>query len=163
LAAGMTAALAQTAPQPARKPAARVDETRSRQLLEDAQAALQKGDFNAAEAASLRLLEENIRSFGPDHPNVAVALNRLGPAHYPQGRFTDAEGDFRRMLTIYERRLGPNHEDTAAALNSLGLVLEKLGDYPGAETLLKRAVDILEKKLGRNHPNTATVVSNLAR
>src|SRR5262249_5666967 len=138
LAASVPPAFGQAAP--IRKPAGRVDDTRSRQLLDEAQGALQKGDFGAAAAASPRLLEENIRTLGPDHPNVAVALNLLGASHYRQGKFNEAEGDFRRMLTIYERRLGPNHEDTAAALNSLGLVLEKLGDYPGAETLLKRAV-----------------------
>ena len=151
--------------QPRKKPAParQVDDSRARQALEEAQDALQRGDYPAAEAASLRLLEENIRTFGPSHANVAVALNLLGAANLRQGKFNEAEGHFRRMLTIYERRLGPNHEDTAAALNSLALVLEKLGDYPGAETLLKRAVGILEAKFGREHPSTATALSNLAR
>ncbi len=156
-------AVAQPQPQKKPAPARQVDDARSRQLLDEAQDLLQRGDFRGAEAASLRLLEENIRSFGPDHPNVAVALNLLGAAHYRMGRFGEAEGDFRRMLTIYERRLGPDHEDTAAALNSLALVLEKQGDNPGAETLLKRAVAILEKKIGREHASTATVLSNLGR
>ncbi len=160
------AAFAQS--QPARKPAGKaaprqIDDTRARKLLEDAQMALQKGDFPAAEAASLRLLEENIRTFGADHQNVGTALSLLGEAHFRMGKYPEAEGDFRRMLTIYERRLGANHEFTAAALNSLALVLEKQGDNPGAETLLKRAVAILEKKFGRDNPNTATVLSNLAR
>ena len=142
---------------------ARVDDTRSRQLLEEAQTLLQRGDYPAAEAASLRLLEENIRTFGPDHPNVATALNLLGASNLKQGKFNEAEGNFRRMLTIYERRLGPDHEYTAAALNSLALVLERMGDYAGAETLLRRSLAISEKKLGRNHPDTATTLSNLGR
>ncbi|HYD56326.1 MAG TPA: tetratricopeptide repeat protein [Burkholderiales bacterium] len=149
---------------PRKPPAARqVDDTRARQLLDQAQAALQRGDYPAAEAASLRLLQENIRLFGADHANVGTALSLLGAAHLRMGKFPEAEGDFRRMLAIYERRLGPAHEDTAAALNSLALVLEKQGDNPGAESLLKRAVSILERKFGRNHPHTATVLSNLAR
>jgi CHAT domain-containing protein/tetratricopeptide (TPR) repeat protein len=163
LCASLTA-MAQTPPvksAPAGRP--RVDDSRARHLLDDAQAALQKGDFPAAEAASLLLLQENIRVFGPDHPNVANALNLMGAAQFRQGKYSEAEGNFRRMLTIYERRLGADHEYTAAALNSLALVLEKLGDYPGAETLLRRAVAILEKKVGRNDPNTASVVSNLGR
>ena len=144
-------------------PARQADDSRARQALEEAQGALHRGDYPGAEAASLRLLQENIRTFGPDHPNVAVALNLLGAANLRQGKFNEAEGHFRRMLTINERRLGPQHEDTAAALNSLALVLERLGDYPGAETLLQRAVAILERKFGREHANTATVLSNLAR
>jgi CHAT domain-containing protein/Flp pilus assembly protein TadD len=144
-------------------PQKKVDDTRSRQLLGEAQTALQRGDYPAAEAASLSLLQENIRAFGPDHPNVATALNLLGATNLRQGKFNEAEGNFRRMLTIYERRLGPEHEYTAAALNSLALVLERLGDYPGAESLLRRSLAILEKKLGRNHPDTATTLSNLSR
>jgi CHAT domain-containing protein/Tfp pilus assembly protein PilF len=156
------------APAQARKPAAgaasgRIDDSRSRQLLEAAQEALRKGDYPAAEAASLQLLQENERVFGGDHPNVATALSLLGATYLRQGKFNEAESRFRRMLTIYERRLGADHEYTAAALNSLALVLERLGDYAGAETLLRRALGILEKKLGKEHPDTATTLSNLGR
>ncbi len=132
-------------------------------LLDETQALLQRGDYAGAEKSALQLLQGNIRAFGPDHPNVATALNLLGAAQLRQGKFGEAEGQFRRMLTIYEKRLGPEHEYTAAALNSLALALEKLGDYPGAETLLRRALAILEKKLGKGHPDTATTLSNLAR
>ena len=147
------------------KPAAgqKVDDARARQLLAEAQAAFARGDYPAAEAASLSLLQENIRVFGPDHPNVGTALNLLGATHLRQGKFNEAEGEFRRMLTIYERRLGAEHEYTAAALNSLALVLEQLGDYQGAETLLRRSLAISEKALGKNHPDTATTLSNLSR
>ncbi len=150
---------------PPKKPAAarNVDDTRARQLLEQAQGALQRGDYPGAEAYGLQLLQENIRLFGADHANVGTALSLLGAAHLRMGKYPEAEGDFRRMLAIYERRLGPNHEDTAAALNSLALVLERQGDNAGAESLLRRAVAILEKKLGRDHPASATVLSNLAR
>ena len=162
----LCASLTALAQAPPKKPPAvrqRADDSRARQLLDQAQAALQRGDFPAAEAGSLSLLQENIRVFGPDHPNVATALNLIGAAQFRQGKYSEAEGNFRRMLTIYERKTGPETMETAAALNSLALVLEKLGDYPGAETLLRRAVAIMEKKLGREHPDTATVTSNLAR
>jgi len=158
-------ALAQIPPQLPQKdvPAAKVDDTRSRQLLQETQSLLQRGDYTAAEAAAVQLLQENIRVFGPDHPNVATALNLLGAVNLKQGKFNEAEGNFRRTLTIYERRLGPDHEYTAAALNSLALVLERMGDYAGAETLLRRSLAILDKKLGRNHPDTAVTLSNLSR
>ena len=146
-----------------KKPSARVDDSRSQAILSEATGLLSKGEFARAEEAGLRLLQENVRTFGADHPNVAVAHQILGEAQRRQSKFNEAEGNFRRMLTIYERRLGPQHEDTAAALNSLALVLERLGDYPGAETLLRRAADIVERKFGKNHPTTATVTSNLAR
>ena len=149
--------------EPPRKPAAAraVDDARSRQLLKEAAGRLRRGDYAAAESASLRLLQENIRVFGPDHPNVATALNLLGAAHLRQGKFNEAEGDFRRMLTIYEKRLGPEHEYTAAALNSLALVLEQLGDYKGAETLLRRASPSWTGSSARTTPTRPTTLSNL--
>jgi CHAT domain-containing protein/Tfp pilus assembly protein PilF len=143
--------------------AAGQSDTRSRALLVEAQNALARGDYAAAETASLSLMQENIRLFGADHQNVGTALSLLGAAHLRQGKFNEAEGDFRRMLTIYEKRLGAEHEYTAAALNSLALVLEQLGDYAGAETLLRRSVAISEKRLGKDHPDTATTLSNLSR
>ena len=167
-------AFAQSAP---RKPAARpaapaaaapaasapLDDRRAQALLAEAQGALQRGDFPAAEQAGTQLLEENTRLFGADHPNVAVAVNLLGYVALRQGRFGEAEARFRRMLAITEQRLGPTHEFTASALNGLALVLERQGDYPGAETLLRRAHGILEKTLGAQHPDTATTLSNLGR
>jgi CHAT domain-containing protein/tetratricopeptide (TPR) repeat protein len=150
-------------PAPAKPLPKQADDRQFRALLEEARRAYQRGDYPATQAAAQKLLEEGTRVFGPNHPDVAVALNLLGAASLRMGKFSEAEGYFRRMLAIYERGLGPEHEFTAAALNSLALVLEKLGDYPGAETLLKRAVAILEKKLGREHPDTAVALSNLGR
>src|SRR5207253_968031 len=50
-----------------KKPAARqIDDSRARQALQAAQDALQRGDYAAAEAESLNLLQENTRTFGAD-------------------------------------------------------------------------------------------------
>ena len=156
-------------PPPRAKPPApaaaapQVDETRWKQLLVETEAALGKGDYAGTEAAGLRLLDEGVRTYGADHPNIAASLNLLGAAYLKQGKFNEAEGQFRRVLTIYEKQLGADHEYTAAALNNLALVLEKLGDYAGAEGLLRRSLGILEKKLGIQHADTATTMSNLGR
>lgn len=140
-----------------------IDESRAQALLEQTQAALQRGDYPGAETAARALVEENTRVYGPEHPNVGTALNLLGATHLRLGKFNEAEAQFRRMLAVFERSLGADHEYTAAALNSLALVLEKLGDFTGAESLLRRSVGILETKLGKQHPDTATTLSNLAR
>jgi tetratricopeptide (TPR) repeat protein len=47
--------------------------------------------------------------FGADHPNYAVALNKLGIVFYAQGKYTDAEGFFERALTIRQKALGASH------------------------------------------------------
>ncbi len=154
-------------PSPPVRPApsrpALADEARVRELQQQTQSTLERGDYSGAEAAGKTLVAESARVYGDEHPNVAAGLNLLGATLLRLGRFSEAEGLFRRMLAIYERSLGPDHEYTAAALNSLALVLEKLGDFSSAESLLRRSVGILEAKLGRDNPDTATTVSNLAR
>jgi tetratricopeptide (TPR) repeat protein len=56
---------------------------------------------------------------GPDHPDVAEALNNLAFSYYQQGRYADAESLNKRSLAIDEKILGPDHPDVAGALNNL--------------------------------------------
>jgi len=150
---------------PAGKPAAarQVDDRRYAELAAQAEAAYQRGDFPAAQAAALQALEEGAQVYGADHANLGRALNVSGASLLRQGKFTEAEAQFRRMLALYEKSVGPDDVFTAAALNSLALVLERLSDYRGAETLLRRSLAILEAKLGKQHPDSATTLSNLSR
>ena len=54
-----------------------------------------------------RALAIDERSYGPDHPTVAAALNNLGTLPAPR-RLGDAEPLFRRALAIDERSFGPD-------------------------------------------------------
>jgi hypothetical protein len=57
-------------------------------------------------AAGDRPIDE--KSFGPDHPNVAIRLNNLGVALPDTDRLSEAEPLFRRALAILEKSRGPD-------------------------------------------------------
>ena len=60
-----------------------------------------------------RALAIDERSFGPDHPNVAIRPQqpgRVAPGHQPSG---EAEPLMRRALAIDERSFGPDHPKVA--------------------------------------------------
>ncbi len=143
--------------------AQRVDDRHWRELMDQAEAQIAKGEYARGEDTARQLVEEARKLFGDSHPDTATSLNVIADAQMRQGKYADAQKNFSAALNIYEQRLGPEDVSTAAALNNLALVLEKLGDYPGAESLLRRSLHILEKTLGNQHQDTATTLSNLGR
>jgi len=162
--AGAQTAKAQRQQAPRQAQAARqVDDRHWRELMDQAEAAIAKGEYARGEEIARQLVEEARRIFGDKHPDTATSLSVIADAQMRQGKYADAQKNFSAALSIYEQKLGPEDVSTAAALNNLALVLEKLGDYPNAESLLRRSLRILEKTLGKQHQDTATTLSNLGR
>ncbi|MFL6290531.1 MAG: tetratricopeptide repeat protein, partial [Thermoanaerobaculia bacterium] len=98
---------------------------------------------------------------GPDHPEVADTLVRLGSLAQLSGR-GDAMALFRRALAIREERLGPGHAGVADVLGKLGMTLAAHGRFDEAETTLKRALALHERLWGERDPRTAKVLHNLS-
>jgi CHAT domain-containing protein/Flp pilus assembly protein TadD len=109
-----------------------------------------------------RALEIDETFYGPDHPSVALELNRLGALLWRAGRLADAEPLLHRSLAIRERVFGADHAIVASSLNTLGLVLEGTGRAAEAESLYRRAIAIREKTPGGDHPALAAPLNNLA-
>jgi tetratricopeptide (TPR) repeat protein len=130
-------------------------------LNEQAWQLYQEGRYADAEPLVKRELAIEEKGLGPDHPNVAVALNFLAVLYREQGRYTEAEPLYKRSLAIREKALGPDHPDVAVALNNLGSLYQDQGRYADAEPLLKRSLAIKEKRLGADHPNVASTLDNL--
>jgi len=110
-----------------------------------------------------RALEIRERVLGPDHLDVAVAVNSLAVLYLRKGDGAKAELFFQRARTIYEKSLGPEHPYLASSLNGLAIVYNGRGDYEKAEPLFRRALTIWEKSLGPEHASVSVVLNNLAR
>ncbi len=108
---------------------------------------------------SLRI-RENL--CGPDHPETAATLTRLGLALYDWRQDAAARPVLERALRIAEASRGSDHPDTGTALDYLGLVLVRLGEPATAVPLLERALNITESRRGIMHPQTATVLIGLS-
>jgi CHAT domain-containing protein len=109
-----------------------------------------------------RALASQEKALGPDHPEVATALNNLAVLYRAQGRYADAEPLYKRALAISEKALGSDHPTVAQWLNNLANLYRDQGRYADAEPLYRRALAIGEKALGPGHPDVALFLNNLA-
>ena len=100
-----------------------------------------------------RALEIGEKSFGPDHPDVALHLNNWAMLLRDTNRLAEAEPILRRALTVWEKSLGPDHTQVATALSNLAILLHDTNRLSEAEPLYRRALEIDEKGFGPNHPN----------
>jgi CHAT domain-containing protein/Tfp pilus assembly protein PilF len=134
----------------------------ARKLLQTASKLRGAGKYNEALPLIERGLEIRERLLGPEHRDVANALNNLGILYAIKGEYAKAEPLYQRALAIRERALGPEHLDVAQSLNSLAILYYRKGDYTKAELLYQRSLSIYEKVLGPEHLDVANALYNLA-
>jgi len=120
------------------------------------------GNFAEAEALVRRALAICRQSFGPDHPDVATALNNLATLLQVMNRPAEAEPLLRRSLAIREKSLGPDHPDVASGLATLAWFLQATNRLAEAEPLMRRGLEIDEHSFGADHPKVARDLNNLA-
>ena len=77
------------------------------------------GKYGEARPLAERALEIREKSLGPEHIEVAAALNNIAAIYSAQGDYAQAEPLYQRVLTIREKALGPEHPDVARSLNNL--------------------------------------------
>jgi len=114
-----------------------------------------KARFGDAEPLYRRALAIDGKSYGPDHPNVAVHLNNLALLLEATNRASDVDPLYRRALTIDETSYGSDHPEVAD-LNNLAGLLEATNRVSEAEPLYRRALAILvrfTRTTGHGHPN----------
>ena len=119
--------------------------------------------LSEAEPLMRRALAIDEKSFGPDHPKVAIRLNNLAALLWTTNRLSEAEPLMRRALAIDEKSFGPDHPNVAIRLNNLAPLLQATNRLSEAEPLMRRALAIDEKSFGPDHLNVARDLNNLAQ
>ncbi|CAN0339491.1 unnamed protein product, partial [Scytosiphon promiscuus] len=84
-----------------------------------------QGKYDEAGPLYERSLTIREKAYGPDHPEVATALNNWAVVLQEQGKYDDAESLYERSQAIREKVLGPEHPDVAESLNNRAVVLEE--------------------------------------
>ena len=120
------------------------------------------GKYESAIPLARQALEMQEKALGPDHPDVAAALNNLASLYRYNGQAALAESLYRRALDIDEKALGPDHAEVARDLSNLASLYDSEKRYADAEPLYKWALATDEKALGPDHPDVATDLNNLA-
>ncbi len=115
-------------------------------------ASAQEDDWEKSMIAATKAL------LGPNHLDVATALNNLAGLYDLQDRWDDAEAGFLRSLEIRRKVLGERHPDVATSLYYLSRMYRSAGRLDEAGIYLERSLAIWERILGPAH---VTVASNL--
>jgi tetratricopeptide (TPR) repeat protein len=120
-----------------------------------------RGEYGASEQLCTRALAIVQNALGPDHLDVATALNNLAVLYMELGRFAEGEPLLARALAIRETALGQNDPSVARALHNLALVYMELGRHAEAKSVHVRALAIREKAFEPNHPEVVSSLTGL--
>lgn len=121
------------------------------------------GRYQEAEASLRHACIQAEKTFGPDHPETAVALNNIAVFLQAVNRLDEAELLLRRALRIDESHYGLEHSIVARDLNNVAAILGDSNRLEEAELLIRRALLINEAIYGASHPTVARSLSNLAQ
>eukprot|EP00971_Amphidinium_carterae_P118190 2341574-Amphidinium_carterae.1 len=78
------------------------------------------GDYAKKRDYLERTLRINEGHYGPEHPQVAIAMTNLGNAHGDLGDASKERHYLERALRILESHYGPEHPEVAITLGNLG-------------------------------------------
>jgi CHAT domain-containing protein len=120
------------------------------------------GKYSQAIPLAQRLLADIEKTYGPDHRDVAAALNDLAMLYGSQGRDAEAEPLYKRSIAILEKLHGLDSSEVAPQLNNLAAPYQRQERYADAEPLFERSLAIREKAVPRDHPDLGQSLNNLA-
>jgi tetratricopeptide (TPR) repeat protein len=100
-------------------------------------------------------------TLGPEHDDVAYALNTLALLHKSLGDFARAKPLFEKALQIFEKSHGPDHETVGLIQNNLANLYLSSGEYDKAGPLYNSALKIFRKIHGLDHAAIAKTLCNL--
>ena len=109
-----------------------------------------------------RLLADQERALGPDHPDTLNSRNSLAFAYLAAARTDEAITLHEQTLAARERILGPVDPDTLNSRNNLANAYRKAGRTEEAITLHEQTLAARERTLGPDHPHTLHSRGNLA-
>jgi len=117
-------------------------------------------EATAAYEEGLQLLEQ---ARGPDHPELARALNGLGMLYSGEDRLQLAADAYARALAITSQAYGDHHPTLGFVLNNLAGVELQRGRHREALVLLERALDIKIAAMGPRSPRLVNTLHRIAR
>ena len=126
------------------------------------EAYLALGRMDDAGAQFDRALELRRQLFGPNHPQVAQALDDLADLNLQRGNDNIAEPLSRQALDIMRRNHPGDHEDVAITADHLGRLLWRRGKTEEAVPLLREALDIYRRLPGDQQRHIAAALGGLA-
>ncbi len=121
------------------------------------------GDSTAqAIAIGERLLADQERVLGPDHPDTLSSRFNLAIVYREAGRLDEAVSLHEQTLAARERVLGPDHPNTLKSRHDLATVHQVAGRFDEAIPLHEQNLAAEKRVLGPDHPDTLRLRNDLA-
>ena len=95
---------------------------------------------------------------GPNHPNVAVSLVRIGFLLLQSRQYQNAVITFEEALRIRVDHFGPTHGLVANLYNNLGVCHMHLQNFPVGRKYLQQALDIQKELLNQEEYSTTALL-----
>jgi tetratricopeptide (TPR) repeat protein len=102
-----------------------------------------------------------IELFGPDHPSIGFALQKIGLVYERQGQIERAIDYKSRGLRIITAVYGKTHPDSIGAAASLAKALVKGKKTSEARILLTEVQEICHDNFGEEHRQTVEATAAL--
>ena len=103
----------------------------------------------------------DLKTFGLEHPHIAIRWNNLGSAWKYMGDYDKAIDFFEKALASNLKTFGPEHPTVATRLNNLGSAWSNKGDYDKAIDYYEKALAVRQKFFGQDDSKVATSWNNL--
>jgi len=127
----------------------------TRGLIMAASIANAQGRFAEGLELGRRALERTEKELGPNHPEVAFAIEAVAGALARLGRLDEAVDAFKRSAAIREQALDPDNALIGSSLTNIAEALIGQDKYTEALPYAERALAIIERAVGPDHRDVA--------
>ena len=128
-------------------------------LLTEAQVLTDEARLGEAEKAMRASIELMEKTYGTEHPNLAVAYGALAQIELEAGK--DAQASAQRALELARHTLDPDHPTVAGAKMTLAQAMLRAHRNDDARRLLQEADASFVKNYGAIDPRRAAIQGNL--
>ncbi len=129
-------------------------------LTADARTAHQKGDYNGAATLYKQALAIQIKTLGPNRPEVAASLNNLAVIYQDEYLYSQAEPLYQQALGIWEKTPRTDAQAASCMSNLADLYRDEHKDSQ-AEPLYNRALKIWAKNGQSDSPAAISALAML--
>ncbi len=106
-------------------------------------------------------LASDLKTYGPDHPEVAILRNNLGLAWNSKGEYDKAIEYYELALASDLKAYGSDHPRVATRWNNMGSTCHSKGEYDKAIKYYEKALASILKTFGPDYSDVATSYNNL--